>query len=358
MSARFLKCLWATTALLSLGRFASAATIISDGYVVPETISQAPGTFGSYGGTFFIPDFATDQIMVMPAGFGAPSVFQTARQDIKGGLFLPDSFGSAGGQFIVVGRTTDTFLGQVTAYDSSGNATVFGTSPNNGGLSTPAIAPDTFGSLGGQLFITDTRGISVFDQNGAFTSFVGELGFAGNNASFGITFAPDGFGAVGGKVLVSDAGQSGGHSEILAVDASGNVSPFASVNLLAGQTGLRQMAFAPSDFGPYSGLLFVSVAGSTQGGGALGSVLVLDGSGQMVATLKLGTDFDKFDPRGLLFLSGSELLISDASDPIILAGADDFAVVPEPGSLVIFAMTLLPFTWRFRRRRNLRADAV
>lgn len=327
-----------------------AVTVISQGYVVPETISQAPAGFGNYGGSFFIPDFSTDKIMVMPAGGGSPSVFQQATQDITGGLFLPPGFGASGGQFIAVGRTPSA-TGQITAYDSAGNASVWGSSPQVGGLSIPAISPSNFGSLGGQLFVSDTRGVAVFGPAGDYSPLVTELPFGGNG-SFGIAFAPSGFGSVGGRLLVDNAGQVGGASGIVAIDAAGNVSPFASINLLPGQVGLRQMAFAPDDFGPYGGLLFVSVSGSTQGGGALGALLVLDGSGAIVATLKLGTEFDKFDPRGLFFLDDGELLIADAADPILLATAADFQATPLPGTLTMLLMGGLPLLARRRASRR------
>jgi hypothetical protein len=232
-----------------------AVTVISQGYVVPETISQAPAGFGAYGGSFFIPDFSTDKIMVMPAGGGDPSVFQQATQDITGGLFLPAGFGAAGGQFIAVGRTPGA-TGQITAFDAAGNASVWGSSPQVGGLSIPAIAPGSFGSYGGQLFVSDTRGVAVFGPAGTYSPFVTELPFGGNGA-FGIAFAPSGFGNVGGRLLVDSAGQAGGTSDIVAIDAAGNVSPFASLDLLPGQIGLRQMAFAPDDFGQYAGMLLV-----------------------------------------------------------------------------------------------------
>ena len=327
---------------------AHAVTVISQGYVVPETISQAPAGFGGYGGSFFIPDFSTDKIMVMPAGGGSPSVFQQATPNITGGLFLPPGFGASGGQFIVVGRTSSA-TGQITAYDSAGNATAWGSSPQVGGLSIPAIAPGNFGSYGGQLFVSDTRGVAVFGPAGTYSPFVTELPFGGNGA-FGIAFAPSGFGNVGGSLLVGNAGQVGGTSDIVAIDAAGNVSPFASINLLPGQVGLRQMAFAPDNFGQYGGMLFVSVSGSTQGGGALGSLLVLDGLGEIVATLKLGTELDKFDPRGLFFLDDGELLIADAADPILLATAADFRATPLPGTLAMLVLGGLPLLARRRLR--------
>lgn len=352
MKAILPSCFVAVLVLLG-SRAAPAVEIISSGYVVPETISLAPADFGTYGGSYFIPDFGTRQIMVMPAAFGAPSVFQTATQTTNGGRFLPAGFGTAGGKFIVVGRDPTTAIGQITAYDASGNATPFGSSSVVGGLFDSAITPANYGSFGGLLAVTDTRGVAFFDQSGNYQPFVPELGFANNNASFGLAFAPDDFGAFGGSLLVSNAGNVNGETQIVSVAADGTVSPFATLNLQPGQTGLRQMAFAPDDFGPYGGLLFVSVTGSIQGGGAFGALLALDAAGQIVATLKLGTEFDKFDPRGMLFLSGGQLLLSDASDPILLATAGDFRATPEPGSLVLCCLGGLSFLVVAGRRRAL-----
>ena len=87
------------------------------------------------------------------------------------------------------------------------------------------------------------------------------------------------------------------------------------------------------------------------GGGALGALHVLNSSGQIAATLKVGTELDKFDPRGIFFTDDGRVLISDASDPILVAGPDDFAVVPEPSTFLIWSLGLLGLIgWRRRRR--------
>src|ERR1051326_2830708 len=103
---RLSHCLLLAVLVTAVGRSGFASTIISTGFDVPETISQAPASFGAFGGTFFIPDAGTTQIMVMPALGGPPSVFQTvAGQNIRGGIFLPSGFGSTAGQYIVLGRS-------------------------------------------------------------------------------------------------------------------------------------------------------------------------------------------------------------------------------------------------------------
>jgi hypothetical protein len=349
---RFTRWLFTAAILLALGRTGSASTIIvSNGYVTPETISQIPAGFGQLGGGFFVTDAGTGQIMLMPLVGAAPSTFQTVtNQSIRGGLFLPSGFGSFAGQFIVVGRSNGTNNGEITAYDANGNATLFGGSSTSPGFIDPAIAPSGFGTLGGNLFVSDGRGLSYFDQSASFSPFVPDLGFSGSNASFGVAFAPSGFGSVGGTLLVDSAGGVNGQSEIFSVDSTANVTPFATLNLLPGQVGLRQMAFAPANFGPYGGSLFVSVSGSVNGGGTLGAVDVLDSNGKVEATLNLGTNFNKFDPRGLTFLPGGDLLIADASDPILLATPSDFTPVPEPEglSVIIFCSIALLTMPRFR----------
>src|SRR5207245_2803429 len=95
-------------------------------------------------------------------------------------------------------------------------------------------------------------------------------------AAFGLAFAPQGFGSVGGRLLVGDEG--GGLID--AISSNGSVATFGNIPLTPGQRGVRQMAFVPTGFGDLGGLLLVSVSGSSRGGGTLGSLLALDGSGQ------------------------------------------------------------------------------
>jgi hypothetical protein len=222
-------------------------------------------------------------------------------------------------------------------------------------LYSPVLAPSGFGSGAGNVFIATDFGPSPSGNGGILElSPTGQvsvfLASASNLTSpFGLAFAPSGFGAFGGQLFVSDAGNSG---NIDAISSSGQVTPFATITLLTGQPGLRQMAFAPAGFGNLGGDLIVSVAGS---GSGLGAVYALNSDGLIVATLKVGTQLQAFDPRGLYFPDSSTILISDAADPIVFATASDFGpvTVPEPASLLM-AGTALGFGlcyWLRSRRR-------
>jgi DNA-binding beta-propeller fold protein YncE len=107
------------------------------------------------------------------------------------------------------------------------------------------------------------------------------------------------------------------------------------------------MAIAPAGFGTYGGDLFVSVSGSTQGGGDLGTIYVVDpATGALVATFDQGSATNPLDPRGLLFttIDGQTVLLASNGDPEIdIVTSKSFtATAPEidPASAAS-AMTLL-----------------
>ncbi len=102
------------------------------------------------------------------------------------------------------------------------------------------------------------------------------------------------------------------------------------------------MEFSPPGFIPGFGqLLFVSISGSTTGGGTLGDVVAIDSNGNVVESLREAPEFGgKFDPRGLYFTADGNLLISDASDPIWKAGPQNFQSVPEPSIILLLAIGL------------------
>jgi DNA-binding beta-propeller fold protein YncE len=210
-----------------------------------------------------------------------------------------------------------------------------------GEFEAAVLAPAGFGSVGGQVLVTEAGGpIVAIDQNGNTSTFATVPG-----NTFGAAFAPGGFGSVGGDLLISD----GGNGNIYAVDANGNSRLFASISLGLNQFGLRQIAFAPDGFGKYGGDLFVSISGSVNGGGIFGAVVVLDASGQEIAVLIVGNELEHFDPRGLFFPDDQTLLIA-ATDPIFLATPQDFQPTPEPGTLLLVGSGMMGL-W-FKRRRS------
>jgi hypothetical protein len=336
------------TLAVNLAAMPASATaqiqIFSTGqYGTPETISLAPSGFGAFGGSYFIPDASTSNIWVVPVTGGSPTTFLTTPIEPVGdniicGMFLPSGWGSYSGQFLVASTPT------VLVFDSDGNQESF--DPTRQGLfTTPLIAPAEFAPYGGHLFITDQNnsvwradpaggGLTLFKDfpPGSFQAI----------APFGIEFTPLDWGAAfSNRMLVSDTiasvdnGPGTRVSYVIAVSADGTSSLFATVPLkeggpgVMGQDGLRQMLVAPDDYfldslGIPGKLLLLSVTGSRNGGGILGELLALDSSGTIVGHLQVGSVLAKFDPRGMIFTSDGGLLISDTSDPILLASARDF----------------------------------
>jgi hypothetical protein len=153
-----------------------------------------------------------------------------------------------------------------------------------------------------------------------------------------ITPAPTGFGSYGGQYFIADPGINGpGTSTIWVVpQTGGSPTSFQTVNDV-----IRAGLFLPTSFG----------------GGQLGAVYALDGSGQIVAALKVGTELQAFDPRGLYFPNSNTLLINDGSDPILSAAPSDFGpptFVPEPSSLVTGFVALVSLGLVACARRRLR----
>jgi len=289
-------------------------------------------------------------VWLVPEGGGAPTVFASGHADVTvSGLFLPstDDWGDNKGRFLTAGRDTvgGILTGFVHTYDATGARQLFKEIPH-APFSQVLIAPDGFGAIGGKLVLSEVDNggvVDVISPDGTFLERFVDTSLI--KQAFGLAFAPGGFGAVGGKLLVSDPFDTG---NIIAVDGSGAATLFTTIGLFAGQTGLRQMAFAPTDFlldlGIPGDLLMVSVSGSTAGGGTLGDVLAVDSTGTVVASLKVIDDIGAFDPRGMFFTADGSLLVSDASDPVIRGVAADFALgrlanaVPEPSMALLLVI--------------------
>jgi hypothetical protein len=328
--------------------------IFAVGMDTPETISVAPDGFGDFGGQLFVPDpgpagpegpVAGDSKVWTIDPQGGPVSFFSALPEglglgFRGGMFLPPDFGPFGGQYITVG------VREITAWDERGQDTPYVTTDTIffddrvfRRLVTPVIAPNGFGQQAGKLFvsylvedISDNGGVLAIEPNADVSHFATpsvsdffDPQFPDNVFEpFGLAFAPSNFGNFGGQLLASD---SRSHN-IAAIAADGTFAPFAKVPLEPGQEFLRQMAVSPDGFGNLGDLVFVSVAGSEQGGGALGSVHAIDARGEVVASLNAGDGIARLDPRGLTFTEDGRLFISDASmGRVYRASPSDFDIL-------------------------------
>jgi hypothetical protein len=316
----------------------------STSYATPETISQAPSTFGSFGGDYFIPDFnraaVGGHIWMVPSTGGPPISFATNTDyAAEGGVFLPATgWGTNSGKFLAGGSGSG--LGVMFTYAPDGTRSTFVSNVATFQPSQPVLAPAGFGNFGGQLIVANTGGNQVLAFTPSATASAVATPF-GNASPFGLAFAPAGFGALGGDLFVSN----GTGNTIDVVRGDGTFSPFATIPLLPGQIALRQLGFSPSGFLPGFGpLLFASVSGSTNGGGTLGDVVALDSNGTIVASLRKNLGLTKFDPRGMFFTSDGNVLINDASDAAVyIAQGSDFAgvaAIPEPATCVLLGTGL------------------
>jgi hypothetical protein len=314
MKRRFLSVLVVTlvaTGLAATSIFA-AVSVFATGMAVPQAITRAPS------GDFFVTDAdRTGPIWNVPAGGGTATMLASAGYSLRDHLILPAGFGSVGGQLLVVGGGA---VGSASTMDTSSFAVTPYASKRQTLWTTPVLA-ETFGPLSGFVLVTN-QGHGTFRGRGSVDFFApdGTVGTLTTLPSvttpYGAALAPAGFGDVGGTLLVSDAQGPG----IYSVDPSGQVTSFTTIPLGAGQGGLRQMAFAPKGWGPYSGNLFVSV--NTR------DIVIVNQRGAVIGRIS-----GQFNPRGLLFttISGdATLLFSDTSQGTVRrAGPGDVVAVRE-----------------------------
>jgi hypothetical protein len=303
MRFRFLGVLVCVLFFAALYASSGSATVsvFATGTNMPETITPTAS------GGFFVTDAdAPGDIWSVPATGGTALSVAQAGFSLRGGLFLPGSFGSVGGQFLVVGVGAPDTTALASTMDAVFTVTPYA-QQKKAVWTQPVLAPN-FGSFSGDVLVTN-QGLPNFPGSvDAFTPS-GTVGRVATLSSFpptpfGAALAPLGFGAVGGTLLVSDANGSG----IYSVDSAGNVSLFTTIPLGAGQSGLRQIAFAPTGWGLGTGNLFVSITSR--------DIDVVNSSGSVIGRIS-----GMFSPRGLLFttLSGSPtLLFSDISTGRIL----------------------------------------
>jgi hypothetical protein len=305
-------------AALSATSVLAAVSVFATGVVTPETIARTAA------GDFLVTDAGVTEagdvgpIWSVPAGGGTATQVAAAGYSLRDGVFLPANFGSVGGRFLVVGGdAVENGTAFASTMDASHTVTPYASQANS--LWNTPVVVSGFGQHKREVLVTN-QGSGTGSRDGSVDIFTpsGTVGRLTNlpmvNVPFGAAQAPAGFGSVGGTLLVSDAGGDG----IYSVNPTGRVNLFTTIPLGDGQDGLRQMAFAPSGWGQYSGNLFVSLN--------TGDIDIVSRSGTVIGRIS-GT----FNPRGLLFttISGSPtLLFSDTlGHRILRAGPGD--IVPS-----------------------------
>ena len=301
------------TALAATASFASVS-VFATGPVTPETVARTPA------GDFLVTD-ADDSgpIWSVPSTGGSATQKALAGYSLRDAIFLPAGFGSVGGQFLVVGgEAVENGTAFASTMDASFTVTRYASQARSL-WNTPVLAT-SFGQFSGDVLVTN-QGSGTGSNDGSVDVFtpsgtVGRLTTLPSvNVPFGAALAPGGFGTVAGTLLVSDAAGSG----IYSVSSAGNVTLFTTIPL-TGQSGLRQMAFAPKGWGRYSGNLFVSVNAR--------DIDVVNRDGTIIGRIS-----GMFNPRGLLFttMSGAPaLLFSDTRNSVIQrAGPGDVVAVPD-----------------------------
>ena len=291
----------------------AATTVFATGMAVPESITQTAS------GNFFVPD-ANGKIWNVPAAGGTATQaadLSPTGGSLRGGLILPSSFGSVGGRFLFVGAdnngllagTMDTSTFAISPYQSL---------PSNSIWTQPVLAP-SFGSLSGDVLVTKQAVTGVLGSVDYFTpsGTVGTLvtfSALPKVSPFGAALAGSSFGGVGGPSLIVSDAVGGG---IYTVDTLGNIKLFTTIALGTGQSGLRQIAFAPKEWQKYGGDLFVSL--TTR------DIDVVNRDGVVIGKIS-----GAFNPRGLLFttIAGKPTLLfsNSANGSILQAGPGD--VVP------------------------------
>src|ERR1019366_4774086 len=193
------RALWLVAILfvLSSVRIAGASlTIFGEGMQHPENITPVPLGFGTFGGGYFVGDpglndIGRANIDYLPATGAKATVFVTlpgGPSSPLGGLFLPNNYGAFGGQYLAVGYDANNSFAVAVA--ANGTVTPVASLPG-GEFEAAVLAPAGFGSVGGQVLVTEAGGpIVAIDQNGNTSTFATVPG-----NTFGAAFAPGGFGS-------------------------------------------------------------------------------------------------------------------------------------------------------------------
>jgi hypothetical protein len=348
----------------------ASGIVYAAGLGLPEQIIPVTSNSGYAAGTLLVVDAAStsnngiSSIYAIPPGGGTPQLVASlpSGSDAYAAAFAPD------GNLVVYGYSYIGSYGTSTAFTLFAGSRTFGVryidpNPNSVGYLAQAVtAPAGFGSIAGETLIGEeffngsTSTVEAFPSTPTPSTFATITNFAPANAQndtgpAGLAFSSNGFipGTTGQVLLVSDAFSGA----IDWIDSSGNVNYFTTIPLIDNEFGLRQIAVAPSGFGSYGGDLLVSVAAVNGAGGTFGAVDVVDGAGNVIATLSQGALGAALNPRGLYFESSSQLLVANADPSIYSVSPSDFVAVPEPGTFGAVSLACgLGAVWFYFRSRS------
>jgi hypothetical protein len=272
-------------------------TVFESGPYGSSSIVAAPAT---YGGGYLASD-GGGTIYSIGADGGSPTFLANIPFRPFAGAILGSFYGTLSGQYLAVGGDSNTSAGGDAATISrTGAVTALISSSGAGQFSGAAVAPSAYGSIGaGQVLLTALNGgnIDALSANGKSVSTFATV--PNIIEPSGIGFAPKSFGTDGGDLFVTDAQTE----TVYVVKPNGVASLFAGVPLPSPgfpiSAGLLQLGFAPAGFGKYGGDLFVSGFGSMMGGTAYAAIVALNSSGQEVATFNAGTGANL--PTGVYF---------------------------------------------------------
>jgi len=338
----------AFTAVLHVAPAVASSQFASGPFTLPEGITTG------LGGTYILSDADNDEVYSIPAGGGTVTSGTPMNFRVFGEIALPSGYAQSG-QYFAYGTDGASVGGVAALTGTSGlgapNPVI---STTNGWFTDAVVAPTNFGSIkAGQVVLgNDPGGVgstmpSTIDILGSDSASVTTFATLPTGVgAFGVGFAPRTFGADAGDLFVSDVGTG----NLYVLNAAGHASLFASLPLPIGftQPGLRQFAWAPAGFAlpdgqDLGGDLFVSIAAQNGGGGSSGEIDVLNAAGDTVAHYLEGDGETPLDPRGLLFIDPTTLLVANADPGIQQLGPEDFvggSPAPEPST---WTMIILGF---------------
>jgi hypothetical protein len=322
---------------------ATAASVFTSGpFTLPEGITMAPD------GGYLLSDADNQAVYEIPATGGPPTSSTAMNFRVFGEIALPSGYAQSG-QYLAYGTDSTNSFGVAALVGTSGlSAPTTVVNIANGWFGDAVVAPSKFGTIAaGAVVLSDenpgTPLSSIVTLNASEKGVSTFTTLPTGVVAFGIGFAPASFGADAGDLFVSDASSG----KLFVTNAAGNSTLFATLPLPTGfiDPGLRQIAWAPSDFGKYGGDLFVSIAAQNGGGGEDGEIDILNAAGKTVGHYFEGTGATPLDPRGLFFVNDTTLLVANADPGIQLLTPNDFVAgvpggVPEPST---WAMMLLGF---------------